>query len=50
LLEDGTPLRLQADYFRLSHAGFGDIEGRNAILDAIEWWKPELDEIEADLN
>lgn len=38
------------EFFRLSHVGFEDQEGRNVIGLAIEWWRKQLDEIEAQLT
>jgi hypothetical protein len=48
--ENDEPLVLEQDYFKLSLTGLEDKEGRNAISEAIEWWKQQLDAIEAELK
>lgn len=50
VLRNGAPLRLRADYFKLSLIGLENTEGRDAILEAIQWWREQLDAIEADLK
>jgi hypothetical protein len=47
LTEEGAPLRLEEDFFRLSHVGFENRDGRDVIDEAIKWWRTQLDEIEA---
>jgi hypothetical protein len=47
--EDGDFLVTEDDFFRLSHVGFEDQEGRDVIGEAIEWWRQQLDAIEAQL-
>ena len=49
LTEEGMPLRLEEDFFRLSHVGFENKEGRDVIDEAIKWWRKQLDAIEAQL-
>ncbi|TMJ88266.1 MAG: hypothetical protein E6G76_10840 [Alphaproteobacteria bacterium] len=49
LTEEGAPLRLEEDFFRLSHVGFENREGRDVIDEAIKWWRKQLDAIEAQL-
>jgi hypothetical protein len=51
LVNDETGAHLQDwDYFKLSLTGLEGREGRDAISDAIEWWKQQLDAIEAELK
>jgi hypothetical protein len=49
LTEEGAPLRMEEDFFRLSHVGFENKEGRDVIDEAIKWWREQLDAIEAQL-
>jgi len=49
LTEEGMPLRLEEDYFRLSRVGFENREGRDVLDEAIKWWRKQLDAIEAQL-
>ena len=49
LTEEGAPLRMEEDFFRLSHVGFENKEGRDVIDEAIKWWRKQLDAIEAQL-
>jgi hypothetical protein len=48
--EKDEPLTLEQDYFKLSLTGLEDREGRDAISEAIKWWKQQLDAIEAELE
>ena len=45
--EDGDALVTEDDFFRLSVAGFEDQDGRDVIREAIDWWKHELDAVDA---
>jgi hypothetical protein len=47
--EEGNPIVTEDDFFRLSHVGFEDKEGRDVIHVAIEWWRQQLEAIEAQL-
>jgi hypothetical protein len=44
---EGEAIVTEEDFFRLSHVGFEGQEGRDVIGLAIEWWRKQLDEIEA---
>ena len=48
--EDAEPFVTGDDFFNLSHVGFENREGRDVIDEAIEWWRKQLDEIEAQLS
>jgi hypothetical protein len=48
--EKGDPIVTEDDFFRLSHVGFENQEGRDVIAEAIEWWRKQLDEIEAQIS
>ena len=47
--KDGEPLVTGDDFFNLSHVGFENRERRDVIEEAIEWWRKQLNEIEAQL-
>ena len=46
----GEALVTGNDFFRLSHVGFENREGRDVIDEANEWWRKQLDDIEAQLS
>jgi hypothetical protein len=48
--EKDVPLLTGDDFFNLSHVGFENRDGRDVIDEAIEWWRKQLDEIEAQLS
>lgn len=48
--EKGDPIVTEDDFFRLSHVGCEDKEGRDVVAEAIEWWRKQLDEIEAQVS